>query len=103
LTDIQHGGETFGRVPVVGGGIMMGDRVYATPPGVAHVVNAGGDVLVRLNRGTLPLFDRYGRRMALLPLLRAGEPPIAQDPFSWSSLRALTGQCALILGRGDQR
>ena len=30
LTDVQHGGETFRRVPVVAGGIMMGDRVYAT-------------------------------------------------------------------------
>jgi hypothetical protein len=82
LTDIRHGGETFRRVPVVAGDIMMGDRVYATPPGVAHVVGAGGDVLVRLNRGTLPLFDRYGRRMALLPLLRLLK---GKSPREWAA------------------
>lgn len=82
LTDIRHGGETFRRVPVVGGDIMMGDRVYATPPGVAHVVGAGGDVLVRLNRATLPLFDRYGKRMALLPLLRMLK---GKSPREWAA------------------
>ena len=70
LTDIREGGETFRRVPVVAGDILMGDRVYASPPGVSHVVQAKGDVIVRLNRQALPLFDRPGRRMDLLPLLR---------------------------------
>ena len=70
LTDIREGGETFRRVPVLAGDIMMGDRVYATPPGVAHVVNAGGDVIVRLNRGALPLCQGRGKRLDLLPRLR---------------------------------
>jgi hypothetical protein len=69
LTDIREGGETFRRVPVESGDILMGDRVYAAPPGVAHVVRAKGDVVVRLNRQALPLFDRQGRRMDLLPFL----------------------------------
>jgi hypothetical protein len=70
LTDIREGGETFRRVPVVAGDILMGDRVYAAPPGVAHVVKAQGDVLVRLNRQALPLFKRDGRRMDLLAFVR---------------------------------
>jgi hypothetical protein len=70
LTDIREGGETFRRVPVVAGDIMMGDRVYAAPPGVSHVVNAGGDVIVRLNRAALPLYERNGERTDLLPRLR---------------------------------
>jgi hypothetical protein len=70
LTDIREGGETFRRVPVLAGDIMMGDRVYATPPGVSHVVNAGGDVIVRLNRGALPLYSGKGKRLDLLPRLR---------------------------------
>jgi hypothetical protein len=70
LTDIREGGETFRRVPVVPGDILMGDRVYAAPPGVSHVVRAKGDVVVRLNRQALPLFERHGRRMDLLPFLR---------------------------------
>ena len=41
LTDIREGGETFRRVPVVSGDVLMGDRVYAAPPGVSHVVDRG--------------------------------------------------------------
>jgi hypothetical protein len=70
LTPIGNGGETFRRVPVVAGDIMMGDRVYAAPPGISHVVSAGGDVIVRLNRAALPLYERNGTRVDLLPLLR---------------------------------
>jgi hypothetical protein len=70
LTDIREGGETFRRVPVAGGDILLGDRVYAGPPGVSHVVRAQGDVVVRLNRQALPVFDRHGRRIDLLPFLR---------------------------------
>jgi hypothetical protein len=70
LTNIREGGETFRRVPVVAGDILMGDRVYAAPPGVAYVRKAGGDVIVRLNRGALPLYERNGNRLNLLPRLR---------------------------------
>jgi hypothetical protein len=69
LTDIREGGETFRRVPVVAGDILMGDRVYAAPPGVSHVVRAKGDVVVRLNRQALPLFDGHGRRLDLWSFL----------------------------------
>jgi hypothetical protein len=48
----------------------MGDRIYATPGGVAHVVNAGADLVVRLNRQTLPQFDRRGERINALRLFR---------------------------------
>src|SRR5271157_2952866 len=76
LTDIREGGETFRRVPVVAGDILMGDRVYAAPPGVAHVVKRGGDVIVRLNRAALPLYEPSGERIQLLPRLRQlGEKP----------------------------
>jgi Transposase DDE domain len=82
LTDIEHGGETFRRVPIARGDVMMGDRVYATPPGVAHVIGGGGDVVVRLNRATLPLFDRSGQRMPLLPLLRRLK---GKTPHEWAA------------------
>lgn len=55
VTDVREGGETFHRVPVTPGDILMGDCVYAEPPGVSHVVRAQGDVVVRLNRQALPL------------------------------------------------
>jgi hypothetical protein len=62
LTDV-HGGETWRRFPVAPGDILLGDRGYANPNGVQHVVDAGGDVLVRLNREALPLFDQDQKRL----------------------------------------
>jgi hypothetical protein len=47
LTDV-HGGETFKRIPVASGDLMLGDRAYGTPQGVAHVASEGADVLVRI-------------------------------------------------------
>ena len=80
LTAVGNGGETFRRVPVRAKDIMLGDRIYATPPGVAHVVDSGGDVLVRLNRQTLPLFDSKRERMDVLRLLRGIK---RGRPYQW--------------------
>jgi hypothetical protein len=77
LTDVENGGETFRRVPVRAKDIMLGDRIYATPPGVAHIMDSGGDVMVRLNRQTLPLSNGKGDRLEVLRLLkgiRIGRP-----------------------------
>jgi len=38
------------RIPVSAGDTMMGDRIYATPVGVAHVKAAQAELVVRLNR-----------------------------------------------------
>jgi len=67
VTD-AHGGETFRLIPVASGDLLLGDRCYSTPPGIAHVVQAGGHVLVRVNPKSLPLFDGEGE-----PFRRADE------------------------------
>lgn len=64
LTD-QTKGETFRRFQVVPGDVVIGDRLYATPVGIFHIVKRGGDVLVRLNRQSLPLYTKEGHRMVL--------------------------------------
>ena len=69
LTGVE-GGETLRRIPVRAGDIMMGDRIYATPVGVAHVKAAGADIVVRLNRQSLPLFDADENRVNVLRLFR---------------------------------
>jgi hypothetical protein len=69
LTGVE-GGETLRRIPVRAGDIMMGDRVYATPLGVAHVKSAQADIVVRWNRGSLPLFDAEQHRLDVLRLFR---------------------------------
>lgn len=79
VTAVEKGGETLRRVPVQAGDIMMGDRVYATPVGVAHVTDAHGDVVVRLNRQSLPLFEGDGNRLRLLPLFQKLPASQAQE------------------------
>jgi hypothetical protein len=69
LTDVR-GGETWRRFPVAPGDILLGDRGYATPVGVRHVVEAGADVVVRLNRQALPLFDKRGKRVDAVELAK---------------------------------
>src|SRR5271157_991943 len=48
LTD-EHGGETYRRIPVDRGDLLLADRGYSNAAGVATVRTAGGDVLVRWN------------------------------------------------------
>jgi len=73
LTDVK-GGETLRRVPIKPRDIIMGDRLYATPPGVAHVMDAHGDIVVRVNRQSLPLFDEDGNRLNILKTVRELKP-----------------------------
>lgn len=71
------GGETLRRIPVRAGDIMMGDRIYSTPYGVAHVKAARADIVVRWNRGALPLFGANQKRLNVLRLFRqmkVGQP-----------------------------
>ncbi len=70
VTDAQ-GGETFRRIPVAAGDLLLGDRAYSTPPGITHVAQAGGHVLVRVNHKSLPLFDLQGERFRLVQKLRS--------------------------------
>ena len=70
VTD-DHGGETFRRIPVAFGDLLLGDRCYGTPPGIAHVRQAGGHVLVRVNHKALPLFDIGGEPFQLVEELRS--------------------------------
>src|SRR6266849_7925858 len=69
LTGVE-GGETLRRIPIRENDIMMGDRVYATPVGVAHVKAAQADLVVRLNRQSLPLFDAREKQLNVLRLFR---------------------------------
>jgi len=94
LTDV-HGGETWRRVPVEAGDVLLGDRVYANPAGVAHVVNGGGDVLVRLNPHTLPLYDAAGAEVNVFKAIRMLKVGKTLDLPAW--VKCKTG--ASIPGR----
>jgi hypothetical protein len=63
-------GESFTRFTVQPGDLLIGDRGLAHRRGIRHVLDAGGDVMVRLNLTNVPLVDNRGRRFALLTHLR---------------------------------
>lgn len=65
LTDVR-GGETWRRIPVHPGDVLVGDRAYSNPVGVHHVVDGGGEVVVRLQWSTLPLYTEQGEKRAVL-------------------------------------
>jgi hypothetical protein len=76
------GGETYLRVPVQPGDVILGDRGYCHRRGVAHVVDQGGDVVVRLNANSFPLLCAKRQPLVLLGAMRslkghdAGEWPV---------------------------
>ena len=64
VTD-EHGGETYRRIPVERGDLLLADRGYSNAAGVAAVKAAGGDVLVRWNSFSFPL-ESDGKAFAAL-------------------------------------
>lgn len=82
VTDAR-GGETFQRIPVAKGDLLLGDRVYATPPGIAHVIGHGGHVLARVNHKALPVFDLRGNAFRPAERFRALRPG---QPRPWTVL-----------------
>ena len=80
VTD-SSGGETYKRVPVEPGDIILGDRGYCHREGVAHVLERGGDVVVRLNANSFPLLDGEDRPFDLVRSLRSIE---GYAPREWA-------------------
>ncbi len=69
ITDTS-GGETYKRIPVMPGDILLGDRGYCHREGVAHVVSQKGDVVARLNSTSFPLLNSKGGCFHILRHLR---------------------------------
>jgi hypothetical protein len=86
VTDTK-GGETYRRFARMArrGQLWIGDRGYANPPGIAALKAKGADVLVRCNRGSLPLYDSAGVRLdvvdELAQLLTESGVPRAWDAW----------------------
>jgi len=71
LTDV-HGGEKLARFPIQAGDLILGDRGYSNATGIDSVCRRGGEVLVRLNPLSLPLYRSRGdvQRINVLAELR---------------------------------
>lgn len=63
-------GESFKRFAVKAGELIVADRGYAHPEGIAEVLKAGGHVLVRINLTNVPLRSPSGAVMKPLTRLR---------------------------------
>ena len=63
-------GESFKRFAVHPGDLFMGDRGFAHRNGIEHVVKGGGNVLVRMNLTSLPVWGPDGNPFPLLSQLR---------------------------------
>ncbi|MHC4092163.1 MAG: IS4 family transposase [Planctomycetota bacterium] len=64
-------GESFKNFSVHPGDIFLADRGYAHRAGIAHVLDGGGDVIVRTNLISIPFTHADGTRFALLEKLRS--------------------------------
>lgn len=67
----RHGGETLRRLPVQKGDLVLADRAYNDRQAIAAVRQAGADVIVRYNSGSLPLEDEQEHPWEPLPALRS--------------------------------
>lgn len=63
-------GESLKRFTVKQGDLFLGDRGYAHRPGIAHVVNSGGEVLVRINLTSIRFVNQNGTSFKLIERLR---------------------------------
>lgn len=66
-------GESFEQFTVRPGDLLVGDRGFGRARDVDHAAQNGGDVLVRINLISLPLWDKQGNRFNILDHLRTLE------------------------------
>lgn len=83
LVSDETGGETFSHFDAKAGQLWIGDRAYSNPPGIAAICSTGADVLVRYNRGALPLYDHKGKRIDVLKKLSRLTKP--DRPREWNA------------------
>ena len=90
VLDYHNGGETFRKLIVQKGDVLIADRVYGSAPGIAHVVKNGGDVIVRFAWSNLVLwasrekpFDLFAHLKPLRPRMIGDWPVWIQDRKTW--------------------
>ena len=72
-------GETLHRFLAHPGDLVLADRGFCSPPGIAALQQQGADVVVRWHSSRLPLYNSSGDRFHLLPRLnRLPEPGLAE-------------------------
>jgi DDE family transposase len=73
LTDV-HTGETLINFEFQAGDVALCDRGYSHRKGVAHLVESGGEAVVRYNPHHIPVEDRAGHPLNVAQALSDSEP-----------------------------
>jgi Transposase DDE domain len=82
VTDAS-GGETFKRFLFEPGELAVADRLYCNPVNVTLAVEQGAEVLVRYNRGSLPLSSAAGALDALATVRAMRNDAVLDLPVSF--------------------
>jgi hypothetical protein len=90
-------GESLKRFTVKAQDILVADRGYAHREGIAHVVRAGGDVVVRLNLCNVPLEQADGKAFNILKRLRTLRVGACGDWQAWMRESSPVGAARLGL------
>lgn len=111
LVDLQltgdEGGERLDRFAYSPGDLVIGDRVYATRRGLAHVAGLGAEFLVRTNAHNVPLQNADGTSVDLWRFLRGladevpGELDVQTQPDSRHGIPAVA--CRLVAVRKSEQ
>lgn len=81
----EREGETLKRFQWSKGDLVIGDRGYSKAPGIVSTIDDGADVLIRLNRASLPLHDAAapeadrGPRIDILAWVRTVKGPAPSE------------------------
>lgn len=78
ITD-KHCGESYKHFPVQAGDIVIGDRAYARPSGLEHILESGADFIVRSGWRAFSLSSPNGDTFNLLDALGALAPEQTAD------------------------
>jgi hypothetical protein len=87
-------GESLTLFDIRPGDVIMADRGFTKRPSLRHAVQSEADIVLRASLSNLPLHDRRGRSLDMLPLLRkmaigqaADWPACVQDDIGAIAVR----------------
>lgn len=82
LTDEQEG-ERLDRIPIAKGDICLADAGYLQPDRMAHVLDGGGDLVIRAGWRNARWLDAKGKRLDIIAELRRAAPRGLLDRPIW--------------------
>lgn len=79
----EQTGESLELFSIAKDDLIIGDRGFCRRNGIVHVLENGGQVLLRYHTTCVPLFTRQGKNLELLPLLRTLSETTSGDFDVW--------------------